>query len=154
MSEPNKTGRSILGLLARAVRVIVAFALAAALALSLLFLLGANAAGEELRDGYRPDGELAALVETLSLLLGGTSFLLALAPTLTLLPAFVAVLVGEVAAIRSSLYYIVAGGLALLALPLLGSPPDTRFDPRFMAIFATAGFAGGLLYWLLAGRKA
>src|SRR5262245_15317571 len=36
---------------------------------------------------------------------------------LTLIPAVVVVIVGEVARIRSSLYYIVGGGLALAAVP-------------------------------------
>jgi hypothetical protein len=75
----------------------------------------------------------------------------------TLIPALVVVIVGEVARIRSWLYYMVGGGVALAIIPLLA-----RVDPGTMTyalpalwhVFATAGFAGGLVYWLLAGRNA
>ena len=75
----------------------------------------------------------------------------------TLIPALVVVIVGEVARIRSWLYYMVGGGVALAVIPLLA-----RVDPGTMTyalpalwhVFATAGFAGGLVYWLLAGRNA
>lgn len=75
----------------------------------------------------------------------------------TLIPALIVVIVGEVARIRSWLYYLVGGGLALTAIPLLA-----RMDPATMTyalpgmwhVFATAGFAGGIVYWLLAGRNA
>lgn len=77
---------------------------------------------------------------------------------LTLVPALAIVIVGEVARIRSSLYYILGGGLAVAAVPLL-----TRFTDAgglqmpaapVWQVLATAGFAGGWLYWLLAGRRA
>lgn len=75
----------------------------------------------------------------------------------TLIPALLVVIVGEVARIRSWLYYLVGGGLALAIIPLLA-----RIDPGTMTyalpalwhVFATAGFAGGFVYWLLAGRNA
>lgn len=75
----------------------------------------------------------------------------------TLIPALLVVVIGEVARIRSWLYYLVGGGLALAILPLLA-----RIDPGTMTyslpalwhVFATAGFAGGFVYWLLAGRNA
>lgn len=75
----------------------------------------------------------------------------------TLIPALVVIIVGEVARIRSWLYYMVGGGVALAIIPLLA-----RVDPGTMTyalpalwhVFATAGFAGGLVYWLLAGRNA
>ena len=75
----------------------------------------------------------------------------------TLIPALLIVIVGEVARIRSWLYYLIGGGVALAIIPLLA-----RVDPGTMTyalpalwhVFATAGFAGGLVYWLLAGRNA
>jgi hypothetical protein len=76
----------------------------------------------------------------------------------TLVPALLLVIVGEVARIRGSLYYVVGGGVALAVLPLL-----TRLDqparvlelsPAVWQVLATAGFAGGFVYWLLAGRNA
>jgi hypothetical protein len=76
----------------------------------------------------------------------------------TVIPALLVVFVGEVARIRSALYYVAGGGLSFAAMPLLA-----RFGPGTVGVpadqvvwqvFATAGFAGGLLYWLLAGRNA
>ena len=154
MPEITDKKRSPASLLARGLWVIISFTLAVGLALLLLVVLGGNVMGNELREGYQPEGELGTLVDILSMLFGGASFLIVLTPTLSLLPALIAVIIGEVAQLRSALYYIVAGGLAVVALPLLGSPADTSFDTQFLTIFATAGFAGGLLYWLLAGRNA
>lgn len=85
---------------------------------------------------------------------------LSLASGLTLLLALGVVIVGEVARIRSALYYVVGGGIAIGAIPFLakwteasgvktGAPPTVIW-----MIFATAGFATGLVYWLLAGRRA
>lgn len=76
----------------------------------------------------------------------------------TLLPAILLVLIGEVARLRSALYYVIGGGATLAAVPLL-----TRLHQPASAlgvaeviwqVLATAGFAGGFVYWLLAGRKA
>jgi hypothetical protein len=76
----------------------------------------------------------------------------------TVLPALALVIVGEVARIRSSLFYVIGGGLALAAIPLLARFGSFGSGPvpgnLVWQIFATAGFAGGLAYWLLAGRKA
>ena len=151
MTDKN---RSIGGLLARTLMVIIAFALAVLAATIVLMVLGSYTMGEELRDGYQPDGEMALIVNVLSMLFGSTSFLMVVTPTLTILPALLAVIIAEVAQIRSALYYIIAGGLAVVALPVFSSPGDAAFNTHFLTIFATAGFAGGLLYWLMAGRNA
>ncbi len=82
-----------------------------------------------------------------------------LASGLTILPALALVIVGEVVRIRSALYYVLGGGAAMVAIPLLirfgqegtGNNPDLI---TVWQVFATAGFAGGLVYWLVAGRKA
>jgi hypothetical protein len=83
---------------------------------------------------------------------------LVLTTGLTIIPALLVVFIGEVARIRSVLYYVAGGGLALAAVPLLarmgqvsGSVPA---DQIVWQVFATAGFAGGFVYWLLAGRNA
>jgi hypothetical protein len=76
----------------------------------------------------------------------------------TLLPALLLVIVGEVARIRSSLYYVVGGGATLAVVPLMArlGQPMTVLDlsPVVWQVLATAGFAGGFVYWLLAGRNA
>ena len=53
----------------------------------------------------------------------------------------------------------VGGGLALAAVPLVaryGQGGSAMPDPDQLVwqVFATAGFAGGFVYWLLAGRNA
>lgn len=77
---------------------------------------------------------------------------------LTLLPALAVVLIGEIARIRSWLYYMIGGGLALGLLPLMvraGSAPIETLPPAALwQVLATAGFVGGLVYWLVAGRNA
>lgn len=81
-----------------------------------------------------------------------------IASGLTILPALALVIIGEVARMRSALYYILGGGAALAAIPLLarfGQQADTAVaGAALWQVFATAGFAGGLVYWLLAGRRA
>lgn len=83
---------------------------------------------------------------------------LVLVSGLTIVPALVGVLVGEIGRIKSVLYYICAGGAALVAIPLLSIPAGSSglafsfWD--VWPVFATAGFAGGFVYWLFAGRTA
>ena len=81
-----------------------------------------------------------------------------LAAAATIMPAFLVIIVGEVARIRSWVYYIVGGGLALLALPLLARSGQYTGDLALIGpvwqVLATAGFAGGLVYWVIAGRSA
>ncbi len=76
----------------------------------------------------------------------------------TLLPALLLVIVGEVARIRGAFYYVIGGGAALAIVPLLVriSQPATimQLSPVVWQVLATAGFAGGFVYWLLAGRNA
>ena len=81
-----------------------------------------------------------------------------MASVATFVPILLLIVIGEVARIRSALYYVFGGGLALAAIPLatrLGysgatlAPTDALWQ-----VFATAGFAGGFIYWLIAGRGA
>jgi hypothetical protein len=73
--------------------------------------------------------------------------------------ATAAIVVAEIAAIRTWLYYVGMGALsAAYALSTLASGPA---DPatadlalRDSFIFIAAGLAGGLVYWLVAGRSA
>lgn len=84
--------------------------------------------------------------------------LLQLSFFMTLLLALLVVIVGEVARIRSALFYIAGGGIAVAAAPLLTEVHRaggmTGLPAFVWQVFATAGFAGGALYWLLAGRRA
>jgi hypothetical protein len=75
----------------------------------------------------------------------------------TIIPALLVVIAGEVARIRSWLYYVIGGGAALTIIPLLARTDASTMTyslPALWHVFATAGFAGGFVYWLLAGRNA
>ena len=134
--------------------VVVAFSIAAVAALAVLFTLGAIWAGNELRAAAPDD----PLVQDGAPIFGLMLFADTVGPALTALPALIAVVAGEVLGVRSWLYYVLAGGLALAAIPIMAAPDMAELPAivasRSTTIFATAGFAGGFLYWLLAGARA
>ncbi|XSG81796.1 MAG: hypothetical protein ACPW61_12075 [Methyloligella sp. ZOD6] len=137
----------------RVLWVVLSFFVASGIALAVLLLLGALWVGDELRQAAPHDPMMQEGGEVFGLVM----FTAAVAPTLTILPALIAVIVGEVLKFRSWIYYVVAGGLSLLAVPLLVGTPDemAALPPsQATAIFATAGFAGGFVYWLICGRGA
>jgi len=77
----------------------------------------------------------------------------ALVAAFTIIPALVFAIVGEVARIRSALYYIIGGGTSMAVTPLIAQ--GSAGGPAVLwQVFAVAGFAGGLVYWLVAGRTA
>jgi glucan phosphoethanolaminetransferase (alkaline phosphatase superfamily) len=86
------------------------------------------------------------------------SYAVVLTSAFTIIPALLLVIVGEVARIRSIYYYVVGGGLAMLAVPLLAQAGQgtalTMPSTAIWHVFATSGFLGGFAYWLLAGRGA
>jgi hypothetical protein len=141
----------ILRTIGRLVLVPLAFVLAAITAIFVLFTLGLEKITHAMHGneaGLETIGSMFDLMWQGSLLASGAS----------IIPAIGVVIVGEVARIRSWLYYMIGGGLALAAIPLL-----SRLDSAGAAglanatvwqIFATAGFVGGLVYWLVAGRNA
>jgi hypothetical protein len=77
-----------------------------------------------------------------------------------LLPALIVVLITEAFYVRSALVYAVGGGVVGLAcyLGVVPFDPDTmRFDGivrRHLEIMTGAGIVAGVVYWLIAGRKA
>jgi len=82
-----------------------------------------------------------------------------LSSAITIIPAIALIIIGEVASIRTAVYYVLGGGAAMATIPLLARlshEGSTILMPveDVWHIFATAGFAGGLIYWLLAGRRA
>lgn len=136
----------------RIIVVPVAFLISAMIAGLVLFTLGLERVthavyGQQMDD---PDSVFAIF----DLLTQGVI----LASGLTILPALIIVLVGEVARIRSALYYTIGGGLALAAVPMLAhfgqSAALVLPSPVVWQVFATAGFTGGFIYWMLAGRRA
>lgn len=145
----------ILNTVLRGIWAILAFGLAAFAALAVLFALGAIWVGDELRAAAPHDPLLHHGAPPFFgiMLFAGT-----VTPALTSLPALIAVMAGEVLKVRSWMYYVLAGGLSLAAVPLLvrtrNSDVEAVASSQYMAIFLTAGFAGGFVYWLLAGRTA
>ena len=137
--------------LGRLILVPLAFLLAVAAAGALLMSLGLE---RVTRATYGRSLDAAALGQLLDLLWAAVNII----SVGTLIPALLVVIVGEVARIRSALYYILGGGLALSALPLLARSGSFGQDLAGIGliwqVFATAGFAGGAVYWLLAGRNA
>ena len=139
----------------RLLLVVAAFCFAAAVALAVLFALGALWVGDELR-ASAPSAD--PILDQGATVFGMVLFASVVAPALTALPALVAAVAGEVLKIRSWIYYVVAGGASLLAIPLLAGTPEagSAVIPagEYMTIFATAGFSSGFIYWLLAGGRA
>lgn len=138
----------------RMVWVVTAFCLAAAAALAVLFALGALWAGSELRSAAPQD----PMFRHAAPWFGMVVFAGTVAPALTALPALVAVVAGEVLRVQSWMYYVLAGGASLAAIPILTAQERADLPAivasHYMAIFAAAGFAGGFVYWLLAGARA
>ena len=98
-----------------------------------------------------PDMTVAAGIELLM-----SSLILAQA--MTIVPALAVVVIGEISRIRSFYYYVVAGGLAAVSVPVLAriatvGPADVPAVAVWQ-VFAVGGFIAGFVYWLLAGRAA
>ena len=132
--------------------VVLAFCIAVAIAAILLIVLGAVWVGDELRTLAPEDPVLHDAAPVFGFVLfAGT-----VAHALTALPALLAIIAGEALRIRSWMYYVLTGGAAVAAIPLLASADNVAVLPsgQYMAIFAAAGFVGGFAYWLLAGRNA
>ena len=81
-----------------------------------------------------------------------------LVSALTMTPVLLLIVVGEVARLRTALYYVLGGGLALGIIPLLARiEAGGAFQlpaSVIWQVFATGGFAAGYVYWLIAGRSA
>jgi len=144
----------VLNTLFRFIWVAIALMFAMGVALVALFALGAIWVGDELRAAAPGD----SVIDLGAPWFGVVLFAGTVVPALTALPAILVAIVGEVLRVRSWLYYVPAGGAALAVVPLLtGAPPaDLPALPpdQYLTIFAAAGFAGGFVYWLLAGRRA
>jgi hypothetical protein len=134
--------------------VVTALLVAIAVALAVLFALGAVWVGDELKEAAPHDPMLQQGAPVFGMVL----FASTVTPALTALPALIVVVAGEVMRIRSWMYYVPAGGAALAVVPLLAAPEGADLTEvatsPYMTIFAAAGFAGGFVYWLLAGARA
>lgn len=135
----------------RLILIPIAFLLAAATAAAIVVSLGLEHFTQALH-GSEP-GE-----ETLTRTFDIIQQIGALSSGLSIIPALAVIIIGEVGRIRSWLYYLIGGGLALACAPFLSQlgageamamPASTVWQ-----VLATAGFAGGSVYWLIAGRNA
>jgi hypothetical protein len=131
------------------------FVFAVAVALGVLFLLGSLWVGDELR-ATAPNDQM--LRHGGASIFGIVLFVGTVTPALTVIPAAIAAIVGEALRIRSWMYYVLGGGAAMAAIPVLASPGAASLPAiptgQYMTIFAASGFIGGFVYWLLAGRNA
>jgi hypothetical protein len=103
-------------------------------------------------DQFGPQGVPAA---ALWLVVGAATAIIGVA---AMLPSFLVIALAEGFAWRSVVFYGVLGGILALALPygidFAGyAGPDT-FVAHEREVLAASGIAGGLVYWLFAGRKA
>lgn len=139
----------VLKTIGRLIWIPIAFLLAAAAAMFVLVTLGLETATHAMHNLDELDTANAAFDAVWQGWI--------IASGATLVPALLVVIVGEVARIRSWLYYLIGGGVALIVIPLLARVDAGNMTyalPGMWHVFATAGFAGGFVYWLLAGRNA
>ena len=138
----------------------VGFGLALSLSFSFIILtyLGGALFTEDLSNRYGSDVTASDLETIILNIIGAISFAVSLYPALSILPALLVAVIGEIGHIRSWLYYVIAGGVAALSIPLfyvlVGEAQAEMPSQSFLAIFAASGFGGGLLYWVIAGRRA
>jgi hypothetical protein len=129
----------------------IAFLLAAVATLFVVFSLGQERVVQAISSRPPDQVPIDALLDVVGLAIRFASLH-------TLVPALLLIIVGEVGRIRSAVYYIVGGGVVLAIVPLLtriGDPATVlELSPTVWQVLATAGFAGGFVYWLLAGRTA
>lgn len=124
----------------------LAFLIGAAVAAFVLFTLGL----ERFTQSVHSDEFGVESVEQVFALLDQATLIFA---TFTVIPAILFAIVGEVVRIRSLLYYVIGGGVSMAVTPLLAQGVDG--GPAVVwQVFAAAGFAGGFVYWLIAGRNA
>jgi hypothetical protein len=108
----------------------------------------------EMIRAYPPVAGDASLVLATAAVVGFDALVLFwLIGTVGLLPAAAAIAIAEALSLRSWIYYAAAGAAiaALLAHLLVDVHPAL---PHSVSGVAAAGLAGGLAYWLVAGRSA
>jgi len=135
--------------------VVIAFTLAALVSALILATLGMERLVQEIHTDPAVDGDQLA---GWMLLADQALFVVGVFSALTLVPAVLLVVIGEVARIRSAIYWVLGGGAALACIPFLSAfmagQDVTLPTQTLLQVLATSGFAGGLVYWFLAGRSA
>jgi hypothetical protein len=144
-----------MSLLARIVMAFVGY-LVACIAASLVLTLGSLA--PDWNEIMAPLGPQSAAMQSAALWsITGIAAVIIFA--VGFLPAFLVIALAEGLALRSVVIYGIIGGLLALAmaygLDFAGYVTSPGGDPAHTReVFAAAGIAGGLVYWLIAGRRA
>jgi hypothetical protein len=140
--------------LARLVLIPLGAILGAVISLLVVATLGLERFTHEM---HRQGGE-GGLVELIFSAVLNWDRMLSLTAASVVLPALLVIIIGEIARIRSSVYYICGGGAALAMIPIMAGLERTGQvnwpAAPVWQVLATAGFAGGFVYWLVAGRTA
>jgi hypothetical protein len=99
-----------------------------------------------------PPGEEAWRIAQLTIWVGAAAATLG---AMAFVPAVVLIVVTEIFALRSIVLHVGAGGLMGLAAVVLspGAAGPAALD-RGSLLMVAAGFVGGFVYWLVAGRMA
>lgn len=144
----------MLATIGRTIWVAIAAVLAAIAGGGVLFLLGA----EHLTRMVAAEGDSTRDITAWLDLLDRAGPVLALLAKVSVLPALIVLIIGEVGRIRSLTYYLAGGAIAAAGVPLVMrlTDPAAAAAPSalLLNVMATAGIAAGLVYWLLAGRRA
>ena len=132
----------------RLILVPLGFVLATMVSILTLITLGSERITHALQDPQD-----FSLVATYNIM----EYAILLTSTITIVPALMIVILGEIARLRSIIYYIAGGGLVLGCIPLFAqlshSGDISALANTAWPVFATAGFLGGFMYWLVAGRN-
>ncbi len=134
--------------------VAISFVLSAALCATVFFILKHQGQGV---DPFSIDPQVFLYAVGNSLLNG-----LKMIPeygVLTLLgPVFSVIVIGFLLRIRTLFYYVPAGGLALLAMPILMHYAQTTTyqqpDETSIFLYMVSGSAAGFFYWMIGGANA
>jgi hypothetical protein len=70
------------------------------------------------------------------------------------IPWAVAAMITEIFSIRSVFVHVGGGGILGMGTSLLSRSPGTGPPAQDLTLLLAAGFVGGLVYWLVAGRMA
>jgi hypothetical protein len=141
----------------RLIWVFCAALLAGVVALGAAVLLGFGLMNQEIAAATAAGTDPAAVDRWFDLadrtLLAGT-----LVFALSLIPAALVLIIGEVGKVRSLLFYLVGGAVSVAGAPALAAlsrtAADGRADTPLLLVLTTSGFVAGFAYWLLAGRTA
>lgn len=140
--------------LGRIIWVVIAFVLAVIAGVVVLGFVGLERLTAATAGEAETASTLGQLLNLAEVAMGLTQW----GAALSIVPAILAVVVGELARIRSLVYWVATGGIAAVAVPVIqglaaASPEVALPATQLLQILATAGFAAGVAYWALAGRS-